>query len=75
MDKTSSLLIIITGLVFFIGLMIAIRQLYLWYFRINEMVDLMKSQDKSLQQIVHYLSNDEIRKQKSSGDLTTGIKL
>lgn len=57
---------IIGGIALVFLLFMALRGLYLWYFRINEVVELLKEQNKSLQQIAFMMSANQIKESKTS---------
>lgn len=50
-NAASSLVILLFGIIILFGVFLILRQFSLWYFRINETIEIMKRQEKILEKI------------------------
>lgn len=62
------LIYLVLGLLAFAVLMLILRGAYLWYFRINNIVDLLHEQNKTLKEIAHHLVKQEFKGSKSKNE-------
>lgn len=59
MDAISGLIILVVGLVIVAGVFSMIREIVLWYFRINESIHLAKESRDYLKELVRLASTEE----------------